>query len=253
VINPFVQEWLSENTPSMNMSPRIPVQLPEQFAQAGEDLIVLSLLYRLNYLSTASHKSSFSLENVRYLEIGANHPVGTSSTYLLYKKGARGVLVEPNPDLVEMLKEFRRGDQVFGVACVDDDADFVDLHTSEASELSSMIIASPMRWSSQFKITGSIRVPALNINELAQKFWNMHSEGLNTYLSIDCEGMDLRILTTLNLELYPFDIIQVEPGEPLTPKNLEHMERSLRDRGYALMALTEVNAFFVNRSKFKIN
>ena len=253
MINPFVQEWLSVNTPSMKMSPRIPVNLSESFAQAGEDLIVSSLLYRLNYFATASHKSSFSLETVRYLEIGANHPVSTSSTYLLYKKGARGILVEPNPELAEMLREFRGNDQVFGVACVDNDADFVELHTSEASELSSIILASPMRWSSQFIITGSIRVPALNINDLAEKFWTMHSEGFSTYLSIDCEGMDLRILTALNLDLYPFDIIQVEPGEPLTPKNLEIMERGLRDRGYALMALTEVNAFFVNRSKFKIS
>ena len=253
MLNPFVQKFLEKNRRWHKMSPKIPVLLPEQYAQSGEDLIIEALLCRLNYFDTANHKGSFSLDNVSYLEIGANHPVSTSSTYLLSKKGARGVLVEPNPKLVEMLRKTRVSDQILGVACVDDNSDFVRLYISEASELSSLIMAAPMSWSARFRIEEPILVPAMNINQLAEIFWGQYSEGCHTYISIDCEGMDLRIISKLDLQKFPFDIIQVEPGEPLTPKNLERIEASLGSRGYALMALTEVNAIFVNRSKFKIS
>lgn len=253
MLNPFVQNFLAKNKKWKKMRPKIPALLAEQYAQSGEDLIVESLLFRLIYFHTLNHKNSFSLEGVTYLEIGANHPVSTSSTYLFYKKGARGILVEPNPELAKMLRSTRPSDRVLGVACVDDDSTNVTLHVSEASELSSMIMASPMRWSRQFKIDDSILVPAININDLAELFWTEFAKDNHTFLSIDCEGMDLRIVSKLDLQKFPFDIIQIEPGEPLVPKNLQAIEASICSRGYALMALTEVNAIFVNKSKFKID
>jgi hypothetical protein len=74
-----------------------------------------------------------------------------------------------------------------------------------------MIMASPMRWSKQFKIDESILVPAININDLAELFWAEYAKGNHTYISIDCEGMDLRIVSKLDLQKFPFDIIQIEP------------------------------------------
>jgi hypothetical protein len=71
-------------------------------------------------------------------------------------------------------------------------------------------------------------------------------------LSIDCEGLDFRLLSALDLKSFPFDIIQIEPGEPLTPKNLEKIEVGLIKNGYALILLTEVNAIFIRLSSFKI-
>lgn len=253
MLNPFVQHFLSKNRRWRRLRPKIPVELPEQYAQAGEDLIIQSLLVRLNYGDSGSHKQSFGLEKVRYLEIGANHPVATSSTYLLSRKGAKGILVEANPAFGEILGQVRAADRVLAVACVDDDSDSVELHLSEASELSSVIVEAPMRWADRFNLKETIRVPAMNINEVAQFFWSQLPDDFHTYISIDCEGMDFRIVAALDVERFPFDIIQIEPGEPLTPKNLEAIEKNLSSRGYALVALTEVNAFFVHRVKFKID
>ena len=58
--------------------------LNKTYSQYGEDLILSSAI---EYLKID--------ENISYLDIGANHPMSLSNTYLLYKQGASGVLIEP--------------------------------------------------------------------------------------------------------------------------------------------------------------
>src|SRR6266404_5627195 len=65
-----------------------------QGSQFGEDKIVASLLP----------------EKGTYLDIGAYHPHLYSNTYLLYKKGWSGTVVEPNPDMFVLWRVFRPKD-----------------------------------------------------------------------------------------------------------------------------------------------
>ena len=252
MLNPFVCQYLLQNPLYSELEPKIPVNLAMQYSQAGEDLIVQSLVYRLNYFLTKNHKQSFNLQDLRYLEIGANHPVATSSTFLFYSRGAKGILVEPNPILANYLRIARPNDEIHEIACVDNSTAFGDLYVSEASELSSLIVESPNRWMDEFDIKETIKVSTRHINEVAKYFWNVYGKSTAKYLSVDCEGLDFRLIKALDLEKFPFDIIQIEPGEPLTPGNLERIENHLRQKGYLLIALTEVNAFFVNKLKFKV-
>ena len=97
-----------------------------------------------------------------------------------------------------------------------------------------------------------MRVSTKHINEVAEYFWNLYGKSNAKYVSVDCEGLDFRLIKALDLEKFPFDIVQIEPGEPLTPGNLERIENHLYQKGYSLIAITEVNAFFVNKLKFKI-
>jgi len=252
MLNPFVYQYLSQNPLYSELEPKIPVDLASQYSQAGEDLIVKSLVYRINYFLTRNHKASFNLEELRYLEIGANHPVATSSTYLFYLRGAMGILVEPNPSLAKFLRHARPNDEILEIACVDDNSTYRDLYVSEASELSSLVVESPNRWINEFSIKETIEVLTLHVNSVAELFWHRHGKASSTYLSIDCEGMDFRLISALDLDRFPFDIIQIEPGEPLTPGNLERIENHLDQKGYLPIAITEVNAFFVNKLKFKV-
>ena len=78
-----------------------PYRFPEganpSFAQSGEDVIVRQLLEELG------------VKKPTYLDIGARYPVRMNNTFLLYRSGGRGVLVEPNVDLIRSLKRKRRG------------------------------------------------------------------------------------------------------------------------------------------------
>jgi hypothetical protein len=57
--------------------PDLPVPLTQHYGQRGEDLIVKSIL------DSIILERDLTYENVSYFEIGANHPVSTSATFLL--------------------------------------------------------------------------------------------------------------------------------------------------------------------------
>ena len=73
------------------------------FAQQGEDLIVESICGHLG------------IPIRTYLDIGAFDPTVANNTYFFYKKGCRGVLVEPNPALCRTLERYRPRDTVLNV------------------------------------------------------------------------------------------------------------------------------------------
>ena len=67
------------------------------YAQSGEDVVVDAILSR--------QKKGF------YVDIGAYHPKVFSNTYLFYKRGWRGICVEPNPEAKWMFEWARRRDR----------------------------------------------------------------------------------------------------------------------------------------------
>lgn len=76
---------------------------PKSKTEFGEDLILLELLDEL------------SLQNIRYLEIGA----GNSSTLLLYEAGCQGVLIERDATLRQSLRTERPRDKVLDLNEID--------------------------------------------------------------------------------------------------------------------------------------
>jgi hypothetical protein len=83
----------------------------ESFSQSGEDVIVNFIL---GYLHMAA--------NMTYLDVGAFHPTKLSNTYYFYRGGRRGVLVEPNVDMAELLRTVRPKDVtlVAGIGITDE-------------------------------------------------------------------------------------------------------------------------------------
>ena len=75
----------------------------ESYAQHGEDLFISSEIFS-------------NADTGTYLDIGASHPARLSNTYLMYKKGWTGFLVEPIPTLAKKLKHWRPRDKVFNCA-----------------------------------------------------------------------------------------------------------------------------------------
>jgi FkbM family methyltransferase len=57
------------------------------------------------------------LDNAMYVDIGANHPTDISNTYLLYRRGQRGLVIEPNQELLGLFKKFRKRDIALGIGC----------------------------------------------------------------------------------------------------------------------------------------
>jgi len=120
IVNPFVYEYINQhNAPS----PTIPPWIHATYSQCFEDIVLVS------QLSAYSLRNSKPLnpETLTYIEIGANHPVCTSSTYLINQSfNVSGFLVEPNPALAANLMKYRKSDNIIEAAVVTGDEKEID-------------------------------------------------------------------------------------------------------------------------------
>jgi FkbM family methyltransferase len=225
--------------------PDIPVALTEHYGQCAEDLIVSALL------KAWSLKQDVDLAQATYLEIGGNHPIATSASFLLNRvHGMRGVVVEANPELLPALNKVRNFDAIVYGAMQVDDVESVTLSIANLSELSSLDQSS-IQYFVQYGVRNApadveertqIRVPALRINSTIERYFDGQAPH---FLSIDIEGLDLPVLRDLDFERFRPIVIQVEPSDHHLPGATGQMIDFLRKKNYALVATTPVNLLFM--------
>lgn len=230
--NPFIEYEIGR----LGLRPApIATTMRESYAQCNDDIIVEA------FLRARLSLTGRSMSSVRYLEIGGNHPVQTSSTYLLYRAwGARGYIVEANGGLAERLRAVRPGDQVIQTAVSNRSDKTLSFHVHELDELSSLSpesIVDPSAVGMQGKIARVETVPNLHIND----FFDAHIQEPLDFMSIDIEGLDLPVLQALAPAHRP-TVLQVECMDPVL---LAQLRQTLEPRGYRLAAITDVNAIFV--------
>jgi hypothetical protein len=215
----------------------IATTIRETYAQCNEDIIVEALL------QAKFTDAGRDMSTVRYLEIGGNHPVQTSSTYLLYRAwGGRGFIVEANAGLAGRLRSVRPGDVVIQTAVSDKFDETVSFHVHELDELSSLS-AESIRGSEVSGVPGDVSrietVPNMHINA----FFDAYIDSPLDFMSIDIEGLDLPVLRALAPVHRP-TVLQVECVDPAL---LAKLRETLEPRGYQFAAMTEVNVIFVQR------
>lgn len=231
--NPFISNECNQF--QINPAP-IATNIYETYAQCNEDLIIEGVL-RSQML-----RSGRTMDSIRYIEIGANHPFQTSATYLLNRvHGACGVLVEAIPALAETLRQARPRDTVVNCAISTSAEKTITLHVHEKNELSSVStdhISMFQNFGGTQSIVETIVCQNMHIND----FMRAHYGAYCDFLSVDIEGLDAAVLSELDHAFQP-TIIQCEHEGKF---NL-FME-ILKPRGYALLAQTDVNAIFVKRA-----
>lgn len=235
IVNSFVyQRILESGMPNSTL----PAWLGETYSQAYEDVIMEGLL-------RAYVKRHGPVNGITYIEIGANHPVCTSSSYLLNRKyGAVGILVEANPKLIPALKEHRPNDIIINAAVYDEDVTKIDFYISPDNEISSVDQKFVNAWKDG-RVEEKISVPAIRINYLLEKTANVDL----VFLSIDVEGLDMRLLADIDFDLYRPFMIQVEPSDAFAPGTSTTMVDFLKERNYNLVAETDVNLIFQDSTK----
>ncbi|SOC92071.1 methyltransferase, FkbM family [Rhizobium sp. AN5] len=219
--------------------PDIEVLAQRYYSQCAEDLIVVSILKAL------SIRGRFDLSIERYLEIGANHPIATSATYLLsLELGMSGVLVEANPALIADLKKVRKQDIVLNKAIIVGDSESVELFVSNQNELSSLSRRFVEDWQDgAIGVKEVVTVQASRMNDVLEEFF---SERAPLYLSIDTEGLDLDLLEDVDWDRWRPAVVQAEPSEHFIENNAELISQLLESKGYVLVAKTAVNLIFMD-------
>ena len=81
------------------------------FSQLGEDLVIK------NQLQWAGYSSK---EKGAYVDIGCYHPLDGSNTYIFYRKGSSGIVVDIGKSKKLLFNIFRRRDKFINSAVVPD-------------------------------------------------------------------------------------------------------------------------------------
>ena len=124
------------------------------------------------------------ISKIRYLDIGSNTWLLYNNSYMFYRAGSNGVLVEANPDFVDEIKKNRPRDNAIMCGCS-------DVRSEEGRGLEVQEIKIPMKY------IGDI---------LEENFKDGHID----FMSVDVEGMGARIVNAIDFTRYDIDVILLE-------------------------------------------
>jgi len=199
----------------------------QSFSQFGEDLFL---------------RDYFGDRQGLYIDIGGSHPCSLSNTYLLYRSGWRGLVVEPIQRLYEKHRRFRPLDIQVNAAAGEKGGDLTFyelipsvLSTCDPDEADSALSKRSARLLHKYS------VPVVTVADLYRTYLAPHTISL---LSIDTEGHDLAVLRGNNWEVMRPEIVICEANDE--PRN-DEISGFLAGYGYDRAKSMGCNLLFVLR------
>lgn len=211
------------------------------FSQSGEDSIIKYILDTIGR----------QIKNCTYLDLGANHASLLSNTYSFYSQGARGVLLEANPELARELTEKRPEDVVINKCLAEKSSGKLNFYIMNGDGLSTTDYQSAQNFIKEnpsLEITKTISVDSVTINEIITEYF---PEKAPDIMNIDIEGMELAILKTTDFEKFrPLiiicEMIEYKNGLTVGQKNKEILDL-MHAEDYEEFAFTGINSIFIDK------
>ena len=149
------------------------------FAQSGEDIIA--------DIELGKKKKG------AYIDVGAFHPKLFSNTYLFYKRGWRGVCIEPRPEAKEAFEKVRPGDKFVGMGVGEkkDVLEYFEFADGAANTFSAEQAEKNIKEAKR-KLVRKINVAVMPLREILSNSGLADKE--IELMSVDVEGMDLEVL-----------------------------------------------------------
>jgi FkbM family methyltransferase len=194
----------------------------------GVDLII-------NYLFKGK-KNGF------YLDVGAQHPVSNNNTYLLFKRGWKGINIDLDKKNIDLFQTVRPGDINLNVALSDSEkeANLYFYHDS-----------SPINTLSE-KVSNFQKTKVQKIKKIKTKELNIVLEELNLknhidYMNLDVEGYENKVLNGFNISKYKPSVISVEYLD-LNMKKLEFKNNDINN-----LLNSNLYKYFIQNNYYFVN
>ncbi len=169
-----------------------------------------------------------------FLEIGANDPENLSQTFLLERNGWEGILVEPQRDCCERLRQRRSKSRIFQVACgAPEQKGRAQFHISTRDDRSGL---ARHRNDEDVVYARTEEVEVLPVDDLLARAGNPKID----FVSIDVEGTELDVLRGFTLETHRPALLLIEDHV----HSLD-VHRHLACHGYKLVKRTGSNNWYV--------
>jgi FkbM family methyltransferase len=199
------------------------------YSQFGEDIILRELL------RTDFHQGF-------YIDVGCYHPRKYSNTYNLYKNGWRGINIDMEEDKIKLFNIIRPLDHNV-LSAVSDKKETVTLYRYSKFGVGSTIDDDFASKVGQ-KLFDKKQVFTKTLNEIISD--SPYSNKQIDILSIDVEGMDFKVLNSLDFETYKPKIIIVEDHHKdlnaIFKTDIWHL---LSSKGYSLRSWTFYSLIFI--------
>lgn len=210
------------------------------YAQSGEDLIMSFIFNHLR------------IEKPSYLDIGAHHPFWLSNTAYFYKKGCRGINIEPNPLLIKQFYKHRKNDINLNIGVSDrNDKLLFNIMSAPTMSTFSLDEAKRLERETSFRIIDQKNIEVKHIQNILE---NYNSGLFPDFLSLDVEGLEEVILNSIDFENNYPKVICLETIS-YSEKNDEKKEAGLIDflikKGYFVYGDTYINTIFVKETIWK--
>ena len=178
-------------------------------------MLALKKLYYEKYA-----KKSYSLSNIDvvidyifkgikkgiYIDIGCNHPIKHNNTYLLHKRGWRGINVDSDKTSIKLFNRYRKNDHNIR-NIVSDNTDLKKLYfyhdRSAINTLSKELVDKRL-----IKPKKIIEEKSTTLNKIIEN--SPFKDKKINLLTIDVEGHEYNILKNFNFSNYKIDLIVVE-------------------------------------------
>lgn len=208
------------------------------YSQCGEDAIVDFLLKWIG------------IDQMSYLDLGANDPITFSNTYRFYRSGFNGVLVEADSELAAKIRKTRPKDICVAKAVSVTSDETVEFFKMSADTLSTIQSATVERYErdSEHRLAIQQTVAAIHINKLLEMYF---AEKSPDFVSLDVEGLDIELLRAWDFSRWRPAVFCVETltyTQNQSAVKIDEIFELMDKAGYQLYADTYINSIFVERS-----
>ena len=165
------------------------------YAMDGEDLVIA------NYFK--DKQKGF------YVDVGCYHPIHRNNTFLLYKKGWRGINIDIHQFSIDLFNYLRPNDFNFNYAVSNKD-EIIDMYYQK--ELSQISTIEKFQANKVFQ--GNIKKSKIKSFRLDSILKMVNLKNLKIdLLDIDVEGADMKVLEGFSIEKFKPELICVEIHE----------------------------------------
>ena len=198
--------------------------------------------------TTRSRTVFRDLKHGTYIDVGANDPDTNNVTKYFYLLGWRGVNIEPNPDMLALLKKARSEDVNLGVG-ISDTPGVLSFYRfgSVYSGLSTFDRNIALQHKKRGFDFDELNIPVSTLQDVLEKN-PLVTHGV-TFMNVDVEGFEKRVLSSLDLKQEPAAVIMIEATAPDTESDThQQWEPLLSAAGYRFAMDDGLNRYYVARS-----
>lgn len=174
-----------------------------------------------------------------YIDIGAGHPVADNVSFWFYERGWSGIVVEPQPKLIELYSRLRPRD-VPVCSLIGEQSGETEFHVFDRFHgLSTTVEHHARKSGAQYQ---TVRLPTLTLAELCAQYVN----GPIDFLKVDVEGGEAGVLLDGDWRRFRPKVVLVEAVAPMTGEpSWGQWEPLLLDHGYRFVLFDTLNRFYV--------